>query len=605
MSPPLTRSQIPFLRLHLLIAGMAATGILLVAMLWRIQVARGPRYEHDLALQSLRRIRVPGMRGRMFDRHGMALADNRPSYAVALYLEELRLAGRRSSTEIEALVKELSERLQLPPTLTRQDILTHQRLRLPLPLVAWRNLDDAALARWAERAADLPGVGLLIEAERMYPQGALAGHTLGYVGRADPVQDGDQPYHYHLPEMEGRRGLERQFDALLRGQPGGRLVRVDVAGFRHDDLGVRAPEAGADLLLTLDHRIQALAEEALAGQVGAAVVLDPRNGDVLALASAPGFDPNLFVPRVSAALWRELLADEDKPLIHRAAAGQYPPGSTFKPVVALAGLELAGQRPATRYDCPGYIQMGRRRFACWYHAGHGSLDMRQSLQHSCNVYYYRLALEIGPEPIVRMAERLGLGARTGIELDYEAPGLLPSPTWKRETQGDAWREGDTCNFSIGQGALTVTPLQMAALTAAIANGGRLYRPRLVQGIRAPEAERFVEQPIELSRRMAWTPAHLDIIRGGMRDVVMAPRGTGRLAAIPGIPAAGKTGTAQYGRLEAGLKYGWMIAYIPAEHPRYAVAIVVDRALSGGSTVAPLMRRLFEGLFALHPTGEAG
>ncbi|HBA85406.1 MAG TPA: penicillin-binding protein 2 [Verrucomicrobia bacterium] len=588
-----------YLRLRVMLIGMMAVFIVLAAAIWKIQVAEGKDYQRDLMKQSVRRVRIPGMRGRIFDRQGVRLADNRPSYCIAVYLEELRQPGRWPKTiaAVEKQLDELSQIIGVPRRLTREDIQMHIGKRLPLPLLAWKDLDDVAMARLAEKTLLTPGVEVSTEAVRVYPQGKAACHVLGYVGRAEiDKNEEDEPYHYYLPEMAGKSGVERRFDDLLKGEAGGRLVRVDVAGFRHDDLGVREPKNGNDLRLSIDIRVQKLAEEALSGVRGVAVVVDPQNGDVLAMASSPGYDPNLFIPRISAGDWATLTGDPSKPLINRAAAGAYAPGSIFKPVVAMSALENGKSTAQQAYNCPGHFELGRARFRCWFTPGHGVVNLQQALKHSCNVYFFHLGLQTGADAIYHMSQALGLGQKTGIGLDYEVAGTLPNDAWKRRTQNDGWRDGDTCNLSIGQGFLTVTPLQMAMVTATLANGGTLYRPRLLLetiGANGLATQRIAPQA---ANDLHWNPAHIRVVRNGMLDVVQGERGTGRYAAIPNVQVAGKTGTAEYGRKEEGKKLGWMIVFAPFEQPRYAIAMMVEDAVSGGTTVAPLMKKVLSGLF---------
>lgn len=578
------------------IAMLLGFGLLLLAM-WRIQVAHGEFYQRDLVKQSVRRVRLPGNRGRVFDANGQCLADNRPSYCIAIYLEELRQPGGWSKTidRVELILDRLSQVLGVPPEITREDIETHIRKRLPLPLLAWNDIDERVLSKLSERAAQVPGVGVYVQALRTYPAGPTASHTLGYVGRAEPVQDEETPFHYYLPEMAGKSGIEKRLDGVLRGEAGGRLVRVDVSGFRYEDLAQRDPRRGSDVQLSLDLGIQRLAEETLGEAAGSVVVIDPRNGDVLALVSSPGYNPNDFVPSISTDAWNAILEDELHPLLNRAVAGSYAPGSIFKPVVAMAALENGLATGATSFECPGYFDLGNTRFRCWTRGQHGLLTMREAIQHSCNVYFFHLGLKCGPDYIYHMAAALGLGEKTGISLDFESSGVLPNEGWVRRTQGHGWRKGDTCNLSIGQGYLTVTPLQMALVAATLANGGHRYRPRLVKGIREPGSATFRRIPPKVVTEMNWSKSSMDVVRGGMRDVVMSERGTGKLAYVEGATVAGKTGTAEYGKKEEGKKRGWMIAFAPYDEPRYAIAIVVDNAVSGGVTVAPKMQQLLTGL----------
>lgn len=592
------------LRVRLLLGALLLLTVFLGAWLWRIQVTRGPRFEEDQNRQSMRRVRLPAVRGRLYDREGRTVADNQPSYTVSIYLEELRQPGPwdRTIDRVEELIRELEGVIGTPSILSRQDIRNHIRRRLPLPLVAWRNLDDRAIARFAEQASRTPGVDIQAESMRVYPYRRLAGQTIGYVGRAEIEQNLEEPYHFYLPEVSGRSGLEKSLDEYLRGEAGGRLLRVDVTGYRRYDFKQREPQPGRDVMLTLDMRAQELAEHALGNDAGAVAILDPRNGDVLALASNPGFDPNDFIPGISAARWKELNEDPRKPMLNRAVAGGYAPGSTFKPITALAALESGRVKPSDTFTCPGYFQLGKATFRCWYHPGHGALALRRAIEQSCNVYFFHAALAAGADRVYEMATRMGLGARTGVDLDYEAGGLVPNDEWKRRAMKDAWRDGDTCNISIGQGALVTTPLQMALVTSALANGGHLYRPRLVRGVRDFGDGSFEMQPPELLREMNWNPDNIALVRQGMRDVVNGERGTARRVAIPGVTIAGKTGTAEFGRKEERKRHAWMIAFAPFEEPRYAVALLVDEGISGGETAAPRVRELLKGLL-LPPEAE--
>ncbi len=582
------RSEAECLRIRLVMLAMLAALAFLGVNLWRIQVLRAPEYRSSLDRQSMRRVRLPGIRGRIFDRNGICLADNHPSYCIAIYTEELRQRGRwnRTIDRVEEVVNELAEVLGQPPQVTREDISRHVFRRLPLPFLAWRGLDESALARWAECDTVFPGVDIYVEPVRVYPNPERAPHVIGYVGRADPADGGDEPYHYYLPEMEGREGMERVMDSQLRGQSGGRLIRVDASGFKYAETGEREPVAGDDVHLTLDMQIQSVAENVLSNQPGSVVVLDARNGDVLALASSPTFNVESLK---SQSEWQRVVNNPDRPLLNRAIGGRYPPGSTFKPLVAVAGLQYKRTTPGTVVNCPGYYMVGNRPFGCWSKRGHGPLTMRKAIEQSCNPFFCDLGVRCEYKRVFHMADSVGFGHRTGIELKGESPGLLPNDEWKRRVMRDGWRPGDTCNVSIGQGALLVTPLQMAVFAAALGNGGHIYRPRLVNyGI--PHGD--------LINRMAWSEKTLSVVRGGMHDVIEAPTGTGKRAKVEGVAMAGKTGTAQYGQ---GRKHAWMILFAPFDSPRYAVAMVVENEVSGGITAAPRMRHLMEKILVLDGT----
>lgn len=596
----MNRSRIPadweVARLHILLGIMWLGLLVLGGAVWRIQIVHGPRFSKDLDRQSIRRVREPAFRGRILDRNGVVLAENRPCYDLVMYLDEVRRAARRGNTlnEAERILETLTRRLELPRELTRDQLRTHMDKRLPLPITVWSDLDETAVARWAEQANDLPGVELQISARRFYPNGPLAAHVLGYTGRTeipDLDPEPEERFHYYLPDTQGRAGVERVFDDVLRGEAGGSMVRVDVAGFRHEEIGGRRPVPGRDIVLSLDLRIQQAAEDAIGDTPGAVAVIDPRNGDVLALASAPGFNPNDFIPSISSAMWRTLREDPGQPLFHRAAAGAYPPGSIFKPITALAALDSKRITTGTRFTCPGHFQLGQATFRCWEHAGHGNIDLREAIRFSCNVYFFRAGLAIGNDSIARWARQFGLGARTGIALDTETAGLVPDGAWKRDRFGDGWRDGDTCNLAIGQGATLVSPLQMAVYAAALANSGTVFTPNLRLDVQPDRDLPGIGGNSSGGRPLRVSPAHLREIRLGMLEVVMAQDGTGRRARVPGFEVAGKTGTAEYGRKEEGKKRGWMIAFAPYDAPRFAVAMMVEDADSGGTTVAPRMQSL--------------
>jgi penicillin-binding protein 2 len=329
-----------------------------------------------------------------------------------------------------------------------------------------------------------------------------------------------------------------------------------------------------------------MAEHVLGGRPAAAVVLDARNGNVLALASSPTYNVKSIK---SQKLWKKILNDKNRPLINRAIRGQYPPGSTFKPLIAITALQNKNITPDTIMDCPGYYQIGNRKIKCWNKRGHGHLKLRKAIEQSCNPFFCNTGILAGYKNIYHMADSVGFGHRTGIELLGEKPGLLPDDAWKRRVIHEGWRAGDTCNVSIGQGYLLVTPLQMAVFTAALANGGYIYRPRLVDD-GSPGGD--------LVNRMAWSPEVMSVVRGGMYDVVQAPHGTGKRVKVDGVAMGAKTGTAQYGN---GKHYAWMILFAPFDAPRYAISIVVEDAVSGGITVAPRMKKLIHEILVMDGT----
>ena len=582
-------------RIYLLMGVMVIAFLVLGVSLWRLQVAKVSHFENRQQIQSLRRVRLPGIRGKIYDRNGLCLADNRPVYSIALFLEDVRRAGPWSRTIDRAMemVGQVSKVTGLAPVIDRAAIWKHIRLRLPLPLVLWSDIGPLPMSRLAEQGYDIPGVDIYTQATRIYPYSPYTSHLLGYVGRADPDTMGEEEnYSYYLPEMAGRAGLEKLFDPFLRGEAGGMLVQIDVSGYRHDELAHRAPKSGGDLRLTLDIEVQLLAHKALGAHRGAVVVLDPNNGDVLAMLSAPGFDANRFVPYISTTDWKTLSESGDKPLLNRAVAGVYPPGSIFKPLVGLAAATANPAALHTVYDSPAVFRIGSREV---HTIGHGEVDMREALKFSANVYFFKTALACGPDPIIQQALATGLGQKTGVEVDYESGGVIPDKKWQQDNR-TGWSDGDTCNLAIGQGYVAVTPIQMAMVTATIANGGYLYRPRLIQAYRSPASADYTPNPVQRIGKMDWSEAALLTVQNGMHDVIMEKNGTGHRAAVDGLDFAGKTGTAEYGIKGEGSKHTWMIAFAPFDNPQYAVAMLIEDGDSGGLTVGPCMKVLMEGLY---------
>ena len=615
-------------RMGLLAAAMALCLLRLGAALHRIQTRESEGYAREQIRHSIRRVRLPATRGRILDRNGVVLADNKPSFSIAIYIEDLRRPGPWSNTvnRVDTLLDTLAEVTGKERDVSVKDIWNHIRLRRAIPLLAFTGLTDAELARYAESARNLgdgerslAGTDVYAGAERVYPHGNLAAHLIGYVGRDNSKNDGagasggagaasaaqalDEEWetiaedsrtkdiNFYLPDLTGRGGVEMYFDAQLAGAGGGKLIRVDAIGYRHEENMALAPVPGRDVVLAIDAALQKTAEDALdsAGKGrGAAVVISLDNGDMLAAATAPRFDLRDCSPRLSPKLWNGLVNDPARPLVNRALSGAYPPGSVFKPVVALCGLShgMVGADEAT--PCPGSITVGSRVIKCASKYGHGNIAMRRALSVSCNPYFISLGLKLGLEKIREDCLRLGLGAAPQIGVKV-SPGLLPSAEYKMRRWREGWRGGDTANLSIGQGYLTATPLQIASMTAAIALDGRTLKPRLVRGDGGDRAE--------FGEPMGWSKRDLALVKGGMFDAINDAReGSGRRAAIPGVKAAGKTGTAEYTENGERKKHAWMICYAPAEKPQYAIAVVMEDSDSGGHTAAEILRKLLVQLF---------
>lgn len=573
-------------RLWVLLAVFAAGLATLLWRLWQVQVLDSPRYGAQLSTQSFRRVQTPGLRGRILDRNGNVLAGNRAAYSVVLYCEELRLAGRWEDVilAVDALIDTLAHRLALPREISRADVREHVRKRLPMPLELWRDVDYRTLAYLSEWAESLPGVDIVAVPRRHYPYGTLAAHVLGYVGEPRERDDEARRWHYRLPEFRGRSGLELYYDRLLTGTSGEDLLRVDSRGYTRERFERLRARPGSDLALTLDVQLQQSAEAALAGRPGAVVVLDPRNGDVLAMASAPTYDPNSFIPSIPQRLWRELNANPGKPFLNRAIMAQYAPGSVFKPFVAIAALER-GINPDHLHECTGIYTEYNLRLRCANRYGHGEVDLRQALMKSCNPYFCDLGTRVGAEALLATAQQAGFGARTGIDLPAEGKGFLPTPEWKLAREGRHWTPSDTAQSSIGQGAITATPLQVAHAMGALAVGGTVYRPRLVS---------FGDGRGDLQRSLPWSHDALRAVIEGMEAAVSG--GTGKTMRVEGINVAGKTGTAEYIDRGVRRKHVWCTAFAPIEKPEIVVVAMLDNGIGGGRDAGPIVQKVLSAHF---------
>lgn len=564
-------------RLRIVTGLMLAGFVYLAVALFDIQVSESAEYRSRQDGQSVRRVRLAATRGRILDRTGEVLADTVPSFCIAAYVEELRRPGKWIHTirHVDSVLDDVGTVMGLSRQSDTNQIAVHIRRRLPLPLIVWRDVGDDVVARWMEgRSRDFPGIDIYIEPKRVYPHGTLAAHLLGYVQRGHPDQDPEEQFHYYYPEMEGVQGVEKALNDSLEGVSGGRLLRVNAAGFIHGVIGEVQPSPGHDVKLTLDIGIQQTAETALRDYVGACIVMDPGDGGIVAMASSPTFDPNFFAGRRDEAIWNDLLNNPDRPLINRALKRTYPPGSTFKPLIAITALEEDVAEPGRVFVCDGGFRLGDTVFRCWLRErGHGGIGMIKAFEQSCNPYFIQLGLECGYPRIFEEARRVGFGQKTGIPIGGEVSGNLPLPV-------KPWRLGDTCNLSIGQGDLLVTPIQMAVFVAAIANGGRVVVPRIL-----------MNDPIatESSDHTGWAADTLAVVRRGMYDVVQAETGTGKRARLEGVTMAGKTGTAEYGTRQNRKKYAWMTAYAPFDKPRYVVVVVLEDVIAGGVNAAPIVK----------------
>ena len=571
------------------LAAVFAVGLLRLGVKLReFQIEDAADYRGAAERQSSRRVRVPGARGRILDRKGRPLAESRRSESLVCDPSRFqRRGGDGTTSAIAEAIAAVGRAIGRDGGPTTNEIARHVRQMRSIPLTVWRDLDERELAVLAERESEFPGFSVETDEVRAYPQGAMAAQLIGYVGRDAGGDDADgERFHFRLPELRGRAGLEIFYDSYLRGVPGVRELTVDANGYATRSATVEEAQRGLDLRLALDIDLQREAERQLAGLRGACVAIDPRTGAVLAFASAPGYDPNDFVPTLSHSLYRRYADDLAKPLLNRASGGAYAPGSTFKPVTALAALSRGLDADET-LDCEGAFVRGNLRLRCTSRWGHGPLDLRHALMKSCNPYFCAIAAEAGTNALASAAHAFGLGEKTGIDLGVDMAGVVPDADWKMRQYRERWFFGDLVQMGIGQGMLLVSPLQMARVAGAIGTGA-LVTPRL-----------RLDAPVEL-RRLPFREADLKAVREGMMMVVAgdgAARGTGWRGG-EGVPVAvaGKTGTAEVGAGERRRKNAWFIAYAPADDPTIAIALVVENGESGGATAAPkageILKRFF-------------
>jgi penicillin-binding protein 2 len=593
-------------------AVLSAVAICLMTalLLGRLALLQIVRYDQYTALAAVNRARIehiPANRGLIFDRNGLVLAENRPSYQLELVREEVKDldATVRGLVDIGVIAEE-----QVP------DVLRDVRARRPFESVAiQRRLTDEQIATFFVHRHQFPGVDIRSRSTRHYPHGSLAVHALGYVGT---ISESDlariDESNYRGTMVIGKLGVEASREAELHGVNGFREILVNAQGRSVQDAGAlqiplreRKPQAGSDLILSLDLPTQKAAEEAFAGRRGAAVAIDPANGDVLAFVSLPGFDPSLFGRGITSREYRALADDIDRPLVNRAIMGTYPAGSTVKPVLGMAGLAYNKITPDQTRFCPGEFRVpGSSRRAREGRGGvHGAVDLRTAIAKSCDVYFYALSLDLDVDAIHDFLSPFGFGRRTGIDIAGEVTGILPSQQWKRDNRREAWYPGDTVNFGIGQGFMTVTPIQLAQMTAVLAAKGKVHQPRLVTGIRNPQTGEVQEvEPISLPDVPGGTPEQWAVIMEGMRETMVS--GTARsISKSAEYTMAGKTGTAQVFSVaqsqsvsaavqnERLRDHSWFISFAPAEDPKIAVAVLVENGGFGASAAAPIARAIFD------------
>jgi penicillin-binding protein 2 len=626
-----SRWRLQFLAL-LMLAGLAAV----LGKLWYVQVAHGKEWTEKIRGSSEATVRIPSVRGEIRDRNGTTLVQNRASYEVDFYLPEMvkgyrERVGPPPLTEYRSTINGMPKDLKEPdivkivntgvvPRLDDLDLAQdynsvqlqrHFRTNTEVPYTYLKDIDFDTMAKFSEHDVGLPGVDITIKPVRSYVYGALAAHLLGYVGPPDDTNKEEaKKFSFYQADVEGKSNVEKAMDEYLKGKPGVRYMRRNAKGQIDGVLREVPPTAGANVNLTIDARIQMIAEEALrAVGRGAAVVVDPNTGNILAMASVPSFDPNAFIPSIKAKDWEALRKDEANPMVNRAVSA-FPPGSTFKLVTALAGMRKG--LASKTFNCGGGVSYGDHFFHCWIGekgGSHGTLGLSDAIKVSCNSFFYQFGNAAGIEAIDETGDSLGLGKTSGIEITSESPGVLPGPDWMRiHYPRERWSQAYTANVSIGQGYDLVTPLQLAMVYSTLANRGISYYPKLIQSVTNLDGTPLLNekgQPVvnpaprvHRDLRFDVSAQQIELARRGLWKVVNEDGGTGGKARLNGVQVAGKTGTAQ--AMTEGKKdtIAWFACFAPYDAPKYTIAVMVQGGEHGGSVAAPIATRILERALAM-------
>lgn len=559
-----------------------AVFILLVTRVWFLQIINGEKYRNISENNRLRIIKTPAPRGIIFDRNNTPLVKNIPVFSVSVNPENIDMINRADLAEALGItVDEINSKFD------KKDNSSF------VPIKLKQGLGFIEVAKIEARKSDFPGLFVETEIGREYMFGKTGGHVIGYLGKITPEQIKDPSLKNFPPDaLIGQWGIEALYDAELRGTPGERIIEVDAIGRELRLVQQRQAVKGQDITLSIDINIQHAVEESFGAKAGALIAVKPQTGEVLALESLPSFDPNLFASGVISDDWKALIEDKKKPMLNRALQSQYPPGSTFKIITAIAGLEEKVITPDTKVNCTGGLSYGKWTFGCWKKGGHGTVSLHKALVESCDVYFYEVGKRLGIDKIHHYSTALGLGAPTGVSLYpiRERSGLIPSTIWKKEKRKQPWYLGETYNASIGQGYVTVTPVQMAVMLAAVLNGGHVNAPTFIKDAAPKTKKSFAIS--EETRRLV-----IDALAG----VVNEAGGTARSAQSSIVIAGGKTGTAQVvskGK-EAGGKFNdhaWFVAFAPVEKPEIAMTVFVEHGGHGGATAAPIAKKAIEAYF---------
>ncbi|MBA2882369.1 penicillin-binding protein 2 [Desulfosalsimonas propionicica] len=568
---------------------------LLAVRLFYLQILKGEHYRALSANNTLRQQRIEPLRGSIYDRNGHLLVDNRPSF-------ELRIIPN-DAKPLEQTANRLSQLIDMTAEEIKATVRENQGAYGYASVLLKGDISRQLMAVLLSRSYELPGITIATSARRNYIYDPAAAHLIGYLGEVsrDELRNGLYPYK-RGGDMVGRAGVEKTFEDQLSGIPGRKIVQVNAVGQVVRVLGKEPAEAGHNLYLTIDFALQQKAEALLEGKSGSIVAVDPRTGEVLAMASRPVFQQEDFVRGMNKKQWRALVNDPKRPLHNKAIQAEYPPASTYKIITAMAALEEGVMDEQTTVYCPGGLRFGNRTYRCWKRQGHGSMDINEAIAQSCDVFFYQAGKQLGVDRIAEYAKASGLGQKTGIPLAHEAEGLVPTSEWKQRKIGIPWQAGENLSIAIGQGYNLATPLQMAMLTAAVANGGKLYKPRIMRRVESVQGR--IEEKIQTGKPdpLPASQETLEIIRKGLYDVVQHRRGTAYwYVRSKEVAISGKTGTAQVISRKAGqeeadqgdqyLPHAWFVGYAPSDRPEIAVCVFIEHGEHGSSGAGPLAKEM--------------
>jgi len=556
------------------------------ALLGRIawlQLIEGERYFRISKNSCLRLIPLPCTRGLILDRKGKKLAENEAFFSVGVVPSNV--------ANIDQLLKHLDRVLEIDRERVKRKI--QQAPNFFRPVCVKRNIGISMVTYLLEREEKFPGTIILAQPVRNYPYRQVGAHILGHLGEVNQEElSANSAFGVESGDLVGKMGIEKVYNSYLQGEKGGEQVEVDAYGRFLRVISEKDPLPGDNIYLTIDLKMQEIAEKELGQRKGVVLIGDPKTGEILSLVSHPSFDPNLFSWGISESDWDKLVKDPNNPLENRALRGEYPPASTFKIIVAVAALEGNIIRKEDTLFCAGKLQVGNRTFKCWKEEGHGRLNLEEAIVHSCDVFFYQLGLKVGVKRIIQYARLFGLGEVTGLDLVSEKNGFLPTPDWKLKNKGDSWYDGDTANLSIGQGFILATPLQMFRVISALANGGILVKPYLVKKIVDSQGKIIKNFSGEKSEKISLSSSTLDFLRKSLREVVK--RGTGWRAENKIVKIAGKTGTAELSKEEK--PHNWFIGYAPSDDPRLAIVVLVEHREEEISIAAQIAGKILSQIF---------